>query len=286
MPLPYMTTHVLERNDVRVVVGEFGAHVQRWSDGTGDLLFLSSRAVLDGSKAIRGGVPICWPWFGPHRTNPMSPAHGFARLSTWRTLEVSKTKVTLELSDKDVDEALLSGFSDFCLRYSVELVDDDRLNLNLVVRNTGERELPPTTLALHSYFRVAPESVEVRLNASDVRYIDQLRGDAELLTNAEGVFARFGKEEVDLIAHDVPATVDIVDKASCRKFVIESEGLPDAVLWNPYIKKAASLADFADEEWQCMVCVESANIQRPIVVGPGEFWRCAVTFRRWKSAET
>ena len=273
----------LTRNNVRVVVSEFCAHVQRWSDEIDDMLFLSSRAVLDGSKAIRGGVPICWPWFGAHRTNPSQfPAHGFARLSTWRTLEVSKTKVTLELTDKDVDEALLAGFSGrFCLRYSVEIVDDDRLELNLVVRNTGERELPPMTLALHSYFRVAPESVEVRINATDVRYIDQLNRDAGPLTNDDGVFARFGKEEVDLIALDVPATVDIVDKASGRKLAIQSQGLPDAVLWNPYIKKAASMADFGDDEWQCMVCVESANIQSPVILGPGEDWRCAVTFHRW-----
>lgn len=279
-----MTTHVLGRNDARVTVSEFGAHVLRWTVDGDELLFLSSKAVMDGTKAIRGGVPICWPWFGPHG-NGLSPAHGFARLSTWRTLEVSETKVTLELTERDVDDALLAGFSAFCLRYSVEIVDDDRLKLALVVKNTGERDLPPTTLALHSYFRVAPESVEVRLNANDVRYIDQLRGGRPLIKR-DGVFSSFGKEEVDLIALDVPASVDIVDSASSRKLTIESTGLPDAVLWNPYVKKAASMVDFGDDEWQCMVCVESANIHRPVIVQPGEDYKCAVTFRSWKGAET
>jgi len=282
-----MATHILERNDVRVVVSEFGAHVQSWSDENGDVLFLSNRAVFDGSRAIRGGVPICFPWFGPypHVGSVQFPAHGFARLSTWRTLEVSETKLTLELTEKDVDKALLADFSDsrFCLRYVVDIGDDDHgLKLSLVVTNTGEKEpLPPITLALHSYFRVAPESVEVRLNAKDVKYIDQLRADAGLLTSPDGVFARFGEEEVDLIALDVPTTVDIADKASGRRMLaIRTQGLPDAVLWNPYKKKAASMSDFGDDEWKCMVCVESANIQRPIVLGPGEVYACAVTLHR------
>ena len=219
--------------------------------------------------------------FGPSK-NPLSTLqHGFARISTWRTVDKGDGRLTLELTESDVDPSLLAGFSGFVVRYSVEIVDMSSIKLALVVRNTGKQPLPPFTTALHSYFRVASSEVAVNFSAKDVVYVDQLRG-SERLINADGVFSTFGTEEIDLVCINVPSRINIIDKTSFKsstKITLESDGLPDAVLWNPYINKAASMSDFGDDEWQDMICVESAAIDDPIVVGPESDWQCSVTIR-------
>jgi len=277
---------------------EHGAHVTNWTVGGRDVLFLSSKAVLDGSKAIRGGIPLCFPWFGPSTHPDSSLQHGFARVSNWRCVDEQQDGrgLTMELKDSDVDPALLAGYSDskFVVRYSVKILDGSSLGLEMVVKNVGDVPLP-FSLAFHSYFRVAAASVEVRLNATGVRFLDQLSGSEGV--NAGGVVEGFGDREIDLVCYGVTNPIDIVTNegekrakskgteggASANATTVvtidASDGLRDAVVWNPHVAKSKAMADFGDEEYREMVCVESARVETPVVVRAGGEWACSLRLR-------
>ncbi len=204
--------------------------------------------------------------------------------------------LTMELKDSDVDPALLAGYSEskFVVRYSVKILDGSSLGLEMVVRNVGTVSLPPFSLAFHSYFRVAAASVEVRLNSTDVRFLDQLSGSEGV--NAGGVVEGFGDREIDLVCYGVTNPIEIVTNdddddddddeggasANATTTVVTidaSDGLRDAVVWNPHVAKSKAMADFGDEEYREMVCVESARIETPVVVGAGGEWACSLRFR-------
>lgn len=219
-------------------------------------------------------MPICWPWFGPRADHGQ---HGFARISLWRTVSKGTDHVTLELAENDVDEALLAGFKGFIVSYTVKIGEGNSLELTMTVKNTSSNTpLPAMTAALHSYFNVqSADSVEVRLNAKDLEYLDQLTGQRRV--NASGVVSAFGSEEVDMVVYDVPSSIDIVDSKAGKLVTIQSQGFHDAVLWNPFKDKSRAMADFGDEEWRGMVCCESAAVGKPVIVKPDSQWTGSVT---------
>lgn len=220
-----------------------------------DLLFVSDAAYFQAGRAIKGGIPVCWPWFGPDPENRGRPAHGFVRSRPWSvratgTTEEGDTRITLGLEhDNDTLHIWPSEFD-----LSLTVIVGDTLTVNLCTRNTGERSFV-ITQALHSYFKVGSiEQVQVTgLDGSD--YLDKA-GDGNRHTQAGPV--RFDSE-VDRIYLDVAPELLIEDTTLGRRISITSSGSRTAVVWNPWEEISVNMGDLKDDDFKRFVCVETAN---------------------------
>ena len=242
------------------VVYLHGAHVTSYTPPTGgrDVIFVSRDAVYAPPKAIRGGVPLCWPQFGD--MGPMAAQHGFARNSAFvvEREEEGGACVTLLLAHAGGDGAPFPHAADVRVRVSVA---DGALTQTLTVNNTGRDRFEFTT-ALHTYFAVDDIDRVAVGGLHGAPYLDSLDGRARKIDTADAVtFDR----EVDRIYVGVPPRLTIRDGA--RTIALTTRGLPDAVVWNPWIDKARATADMGDDEYKRFVCVEAAVTQGSGAVG-------------------
>ena len=206
-------------------------------------------------KAIRGGIPVVWPWFGPHPTDGSMPQHGFARVSNWqvaetRALRDGRTRLCLRLTD--TGESLEIWPHSYALELTVTVGRE--LHVELKSRNTGSRAMPVGS-ALHTYFRVGDiERVAIE-GLEDRDYIDQLDGHLVKRTDSAISIA----EEVDRIYVESSDECVIVDPVEARRVRVSKSGSLTTVVWNPWIEKSRRMADFPDEGYRTMVCIEAAN---------------------------
>lgn len=242
-----------------------GATLTAWAPhGHRDVLFTSPRAGYRADKAIRGGVPICLPWFGPREGHPQ---HGFARTSAWRLVSATDRPdhhaVELELA-LDEDGARPDFPHAFAARYTVTL--GAALECALAVTNTGGAPFTYTD-ALHAYFAVDDiHTVRVR-GLEGAPYLDRRGGGSIPSTSEPEPFAL--TEETDRTYPRTAAPVDILD--GDRTITVTKAGAQSTVVWNPWRDKAAAIADLGDEAWARMICVEPANALDEIVaLAPGE----------------
>ncbi len=228
-----------------------------------DLLFVSEQAHFQAGKAIRGGVPVCWPWFGPDPQGLGRPAHGLARTRQWAlrqtvVLPGGETQVVLGLDDTADTRALWPHAFDLSLAITVGAT----LRLALTTRNTDTTPLT-ITQALHSYFAVG-DIAQTRVQGLDgCAYTDKATGAGgavKLQTGDVTVAA-----EVDRIYSGVPASLTVVDGAQNRRVRITSEGSHTAVVWNPWTAIAAGMTDLQDDEYRRFVCVETANAGAEVI---------------------
>jgi glucose-6-phosphate 1-epimerase len=223
-----------------------------------DLLF-----VFQTGKAIKGGAPVCWPWFGADPQGLGRPAHGFVRNRLWdlrRTaaLPDGQTQVVLGLSDGDDTRALWPHAFDLSLTITVGRT----LRLALSTRNTGDAPLQ-ITQALHTYFAVG-DIAQTRVQGLDgCSYIDKAAGAGGAIKTQSGDVT-IGAE-VDRIYTGVPAQLAIVDAALARTVRVDAEGSHTAVVWNPWAAIAAGMADLKDNEYLRFVCVETANAADEVI---------------------
>lgn len=253
----------------------YGGHVTSWKNEHGEeLLFLSSKAVFKPPKAIRGGIPICFPQFGSHGTLEQ---HGFARNRFWSidtdpppfpANTPNKAFVDLILNPSEEDAKIWPHSYEFRLR--VTLGPGGDLMLTSRIRNTNsDGKTFSFTFAYHTYFSVSDIS-EVRVEGLEtLDYLDNLK-DKERFTE-QGDALTF-ESEVDRIYLSTPSKIAIIDHEKKRTFVLRKDGLPDAVVWNPWDKKAKAMSDFGDDEYKHMLCVEAAVVEKPITLKPGEEW--------------
>jgi glucose-6-phosphate 1-epimerase len=247
-----------------------GAHVTSWAPaGAGEQLFLSARSAFEAGTAIRGGIPVIFPQFGP---GPL-PKHGFARTAAWELAGSGDdaagggAHATLALGDSPATRALWPAA--FAAELRVE-VAGRTLAVSLSVENRGAAPIAFTG-ALHSYFRVEDAARATVEGLSGVRYRDQAAGGGEAVDAADAL-AFTG--EVDRVYIDPPADLRLRDggAAGARALAIHAAGFPDAVVWNPWADKARQLPDLADAEYREMVCVEAAAAAEPVVVAPDGRW--------------
>jgi glucose-6-phosphate 1-epimerase len=230
-----------------------GGHVVRYGeDGAPPVLWVSREAIFTGAKPIRGGIPVCWPWFGPHPDDPARPAHGFARNRMWTATGggAGDGGAWLRLALRDDEATLALWPHPFALELTVTL--GDALDVALTMTNTGQG---PITCggALHTYLTVG-DVTRVRIMGLDGRpYLDQLTGQVQTQAGPVTVGA-----EVDRIYRDDGAACVVEDEALGRRITVRKAGSGSTVVWNPWADKAGRLADFGDDEYPGMLCVETA----------------------------
>ncbi|KAK9097847.1 hypothetical protein Syun_024892 [Stephania yunnanensis] len=254
----------------------YGAHVTSWKNEHGDeLLFVSAKANFKPPKPIRGGIPICFPQFSNHGSLEQ---HGFARTKFWSidtdppplpTSTSNKAFIDLILKPTEEDMKIWPHSYEFRLR--VTLGPGGDLMLTSRIRNTSADGKPFSfTFAYHTYFSVSDIS-EVRVEGLEtIDYLDNLQNKERFTEQGDAITF---ESEVDKIYVSTPTKIAILDHEKKRTFVIRKDGLPDAVVWNPWDKKSKAMADFGDDEYKHMLCVESAAVENPITLRPGEEWK-------------
>lgn len=255
-----------------------GAHMAEWTPaGATPVLFMSARSHLAPGKPIRGGVPVCFPWFAARAGHPQAPAHGFARTTDWAVDSLAQeadgaVAVVFTLGDSDATRTLWPHA--FRARFRLRI--GQTLEMALEVENPGPA---PCTweAALHTYLRVGDARVAEITGLEGVEYIDKVAGGARRRLGPEPL--RFTGETDRVFLH-TPAPVALHDPALGRRIVVDKTGSLTTVVWNPWIAKAAAMPDFGDDEWPGMACIETANAgENAITLPPGTSHRMTATIR-------
>ena len=243
------------------VTGEFylqGAQVTAWQPpDERPVLFTSPNSAFASERAIRGGIPIVFPWFGPSRHTPAAPQHGFARTATWHldgveTAGSGSLTLTLSLADGDVGSPFWP--EPFRTIYTVTFAQT--LSLCLAVQNRAKHPIVFEE-ALHSYFAIS-DIAEVGISGlAGTSYIDKTDAARRKLQTTDLVTIT---AETDRVYLDTPRQCVIEDRGWRRRIGIEKDGAASSVVWNPWAEKAAAMVDLGDPAWRVMVCVESGNI--------------------------
>lgn len=257
------------------LISLYGGQVLSYRPASGEeLLFLSPQAEYRPGKAIRGGIPVCWPWFGPDPDGLDRPAHGFARTSLWRLTAARTddqgTEITLTLPADDDTRALWPQAFSLTLVIRVGA----QLQLSLTTCNLDAR---PFTIsqALHSYLAVGDVARVGLSGLTGTRYLDKL--DEGRCHHQQTALQVNGP--VDRIYQAAPGlTLD--DPVLGRRIQIRPDGSGSTVVWNPWIDGAARLSDLGDRDYQRMLCVEAANVAADSrTLTPGACHRLAVSYR-------
>ncbi len=234
-----------------------GAHVMSWKPVDEDeVLYLSPDAVFREGKAIRGGIPVCWPWFNAHPTNPEMPSHGIARTRFWEMLEAGES----------ADGVVLKfGMGEGIWNASLTVKAGAELEVILETRNPNEIPIVVSG-ALHSYFAVS-DIEQVRLvNLEGATYLDTVASPGERVQKGAVHF----RSEVDSI-YESSSRVLLVDDLSGRTILIEKSGSPSTVVWNPWMEKSAAMGDLPDDGYRKFCCIEAAIANdKAVIVMPGE----------------
>ncbi|UJP06258.1 MAG: D-hexose-6-phosphate mutarotase [Nitrosomonas sp.] len=242
-----------------------------------DVMFLSNKAYYQDGKAIKGGAPICWPWFGADPEGKGRPGHGFVRNRLWNViatemLDNGDIKVTLGLTNTPETQAIWPH--SFVL--TQEIVVGESLNLTLITRNTGNQTFT-VTQAFHTYFNIGDIARATVLGLDGCDYIDKAGGDSVQKHQSGDVSI---DAEVDRIYLNVSNTLIIDDGALQRRIHITSQNSDTAVVWNPWKKIAKDMADLEDDDYQRLLCVETTNAADDIrEVPPGGDCRLVANYR-------
>ena len=285
MPSPHVETVKLDElncwrirhGQAELLVAQQGAHILSYQlAGQPPLIWLNDEAVFKAGKSIRAGVPVCWPWFGNLARNPQSvqdmrqsndpaPAHGLVRATDWELLgiETQGQSLVLELV-LPVPQGGLPGWPhQVDLKLSIRL--DEQLHISLTSHNRGTESVS-ISQALHSYFAVS-DVRQVHVEGLDgLDYIETL-DDWKTVPQAGDLHFT---GETDRIYLNTPPQLSIVDPAWQRRIQLTSSGSRSAVIWNPWIDRAAQFSDMAADGWQRMLCIETANVMNDVVtLAPG-----------------
>jgi len=231
-----------------------GAHITDFQKkGEAPLLFTSQFSRFTRSQAIRGGIPIIFPWFGSREGEP---THGFARVVSWELHEAVTLPdggVTLRFHLPELPESAV--WPSFSANYVITVTD--KLGMELLITNTSADEHFNFETCLHSYFFVGDITETAIGGLKGLSYLDKTDGFTQKVESAELIRI---SGEVDRVYLDAPGSVEISDRKLKRKIRIEKAGSASTVLWNPWSAKAQQMPDFGNEEYKNMVCVESGNV--------------------------
>ena len=257
------STSIMTRDKIQVLqignsfakaeISLFGGHLLSFipKHDNRERLWVSDKAIFDGKKAIRGGIPICWPWFGDHVFNTDLAAHGYVRSQTWEILNTEETDTGTTITLQPQTSAGEGFESNAQLTLSVHV--GQQLSIQLRTTNLGDTALT-YHCALHSYFAISDINQCELLGFSE-QYSDKTRGYQMFDTPQPYRF----NEETDRVHLQQPRALTIADGEI--KTEILSLGHDSIVVWNPWQDKSVSMADMADDSYLTMLCVETAITQ-------------------------
>lgn len=248
-------------------VALYGAHVlsYRPSDQEEVLWMSQSVATLKPGEAIRGGIPVCWPWFGAHPSDAQMPRHGFVRNRRWKLLatEYDARQTSVRLGLRHDAETLAIWPCQF--RLELNIVLGDTLTLELATVNRG---LDPFTItqALHTYLLVR-QIADIRiLGLENVAYLDTTPADKSVRQSGAVTI----REETDRVYCGTDGTCTLVDPGYGRTVAIAKRGSRTTVVWNPWSAKARKITDMAATDYQKFVCIETSNaVDDAVTLEPG-----------------
>ncbi len=232
--------------------------------GGSDLLWVSPTAVFNGKKPVRGGIPICWPWFGQNSDNPELPAHGFVRNLVWNLDDVQNLKsgaTELVLSVKSNAKTLEMWPYSFHLSLTITI--GKMLSLCLTTTNLSDQEMVLTE-AFHSYFKVS-DAREVAVSGfKNSLQVDTLKrsSPSKCLQTDQLIFSPpidsvFLNHSADVVINDAGLLHDIC--------IVGKEGSMSSVVWNPGPETVKGFADIPNEQWTSFLCVESGNVFSDVI---------------------
>jgi D-hexose-6-phosphate mutarotase len=248
----------IENERGRAEVSLYGGHILTFQSVGGlPVLWMSDDAILDRGTAIRGGIPICWPWFGSHPERDDVPSHGFARISDWSVESVDPlddaTRVVLTLSDSDSTRDMWP----YKFKLSLAITVGTELVVDLTTENRGDDPFS-FTQALHSYFTVGCIHDTSVIGLEGARYLDTVGEVVEKIQDGPITFD--GETDRDYL--DTTAECTIQDPVLGRDIHIAKAGSNSTVVWNPWTEKAKGMKDFPDDAFPGMLCVETTNATR------------------------
>ncbi len=254
-----------------------GAQLLSWEpSGSTEVIFVSKDAVSTPGKSIRGGIPVCWPWFGVHKSSTDFPAHGFARNCLWdvTAVEVADSgviQVRLRLDTCGLTESLHMMWPTPATLY-LEVTLSNSLGLTLITVNHADVEVE-ISQALHTYFRVEDIARVKVLGLEGKTYLDKTDYFNEKYQS--GAICIDG--EVDRIYLDTLGDV-VIDDGS-RRILVQRQGSRSTVVWNPGEAVATKMGDMGSDGYRYMVCVETANAANDTVtLAPGQQYTMATTY--------
>jgi len=246
-----------------------GAHLCHWQPRghPHPVLWMSRESRFEPGAPIRGGVPVCFPWFGANAGAPAAPPHGIARLNAWALDRVEVERdgsavIVLSLASDAGTRA--AAPHDFALTYAMRL--GDTLSLALTVANPGDG---PFTFeeALHTYFAVSDVRHVAVEGLAGATFVDKTAGGTRKPQDG-AVITISG--ETDRLYLNTPAAITLADPGFGRRIHVAKSGSLASVVWNPWIAKSRAMPDFGDDEWPGMICIETANAaDHAVTLPPG-----------------
>jgi len=275
---------IVEKDDVKIVrvihekasagICLHGGHVVSFQPkGQPDLIWMSEQALFDGKAALRGGIPICWPWFG----RIAAPAHGFARNSEWTLLEHRENEngVIVELGLLPSESTLAVWPYQFQAHLLVEIGDE--LKVTLDVTNTDSQAWTFSG-ALHTYLTVG-DIEQAATTGMGPEYIDSLKG-GEICQGGETLQLT---DTIDRVYTQPSTQITVQDPVLKRSLVVENQGHNSAVLWNPWAEGAQGMGDMQDDGYKTFLCVESTlhapSIEQGKTLQPSESHQLITTIK-------
>jgi len=253
-----------------------GAHLTSWRPaGSEEVLFLSTKSRWEEGQAIRGGIPICFPWFRGKADDPQAPAHGFVRTRSWQLYSIAENNtgvaVTMFIESDEQTRRWWPG--EFRLVYRVTFGSE--LKLELICINTGKTPLHFEE-ALHTYNRVSNVGT-VRLQGLDgTRFLDNTAANKEKTQIGDATIG----SQTDNAYINTTNAVDLLDPMMCRRIRLEKAHSSTTVVWNPWQEAASKLRDLGEGEWKQFLCVEASNIiGAAVTLAPGQEHTMSATLR-------
>jgi glucose-6-phosphate 1-epimerase len=244
-----------------------GATVTSWKpSGAEDVLFLSSESRWAEGHAIRGGVPICFPWFRAKADDAKAPAHGFVRTKAWQLESIVKDGDAVTVSMFTVsDEGTKKWWpADFRLVHRARFGSE--LSQELELTNSGTSSLRFEE-ALHAYLRIGHIEKAQVVGLKTVHYPDNTDSNQDKIQNGEVMI----DSETDRAYLNTRRAIELVDPSLGRRIRVAKENSLTTVVWNPWKQKAQGMSDLGDNEWTEMICLETSNVcDFAVVLAPGQ----------------
>jgi len=233
-----------------------GAHLTSWKPaGKEDAFFLSPNSLWQDGHAIRGGVPICFPWFGDKADDPHAPAHGFVRTKEWTLDRIAAEGNTVAVEMSTGSDAGTRQWypAEFRLMYratfGVELV------LELIMSNMGDKPLQFEE-ALHAYHNVG-DATQASVGGLDgIEYLDKMDSYRRKKQDGDVTITR----ETDRVYLDTEHALELKDPVLQRRIEVHKENSRTTVVWNPWAEKSQGVSDLGPEQWKRMLCIETSNV--------------------------